>query len=70
MTNEDCILTTSEVAELIKRTPALVRYLEDTGKLKAHKTPRGVRVFHRRDVELFLAARASRRAEGENRGRR
>ena len=56
----DDILTTSEVAELIERTPALVRYLEDAGKLKAHKTPRGVRIFHRSEVEKFLTERAAR----------
>ena len=39
-------------------TPAMVRYLERMGKLRAHKTPSGFRVFERTEVEK-LAGRAS-----------
>ena len=58
-------LITSEAAKILERTPAMVRYLERTGKLKAHKTPSGVRIFEREEVERLAAERVARNKQRE-----
>lgn len=53
------VLTTSEVAAMLGVTPAAVRVWERTGKLPAVKSPRGVRFFDSRAVQLFAVKRAT-----------
>ena len=59
-------LITSEAAKILKMTPAMVRYLERMGKLRAHKTPSGFRVFERTEVEKLAAERARRKRRGRD----
>ena len=70
--DDEITLLTSDVAELGDVTPATVRLWEVSGYLRARKTPRGVRLFNRRDVIDFLqkrrAARDARRLAAEGQG--
>lgn len=58
MTADDLLLP-SDVAALAHVSPRAVVQWERDGKLPAQKTPGGVRLFKRSDVESFLAKRAS-----------
>ncbi|MBI2817808.1 MAG: helix-turn-helix domain-containing protein [Acidobacteria bacterium] len=59
-------LTTSEAAKILRLTPASVRALERSGKMKALRTPSGVRIFRLEDVQRFLKDREAHR---EGRGK-
>ena len=50
-------MTTNDVAKLLNVAPDTVRSYERTGRLAALRTTSGVRLFHRGDVEQFLAKR-------------
>ena len=50
-------LLTADVARLAVVTPATVRNWANAGSLPARRTISGVRLFDRRDVERFIAAR-------------
>ena len=52
------VLTVSEAARELGLTPDGVRWLERSGKLRATRTPSGVRLFQRREVERLVAERA------------
>ena len=52
------LLITGEVAAILHVTPAAVRKMERTGKLLAHRTPSGVRLFRRDDVLIEKRRRA------------
>lgn len=60
-------LSTSEAGRVFMPplSAEMVRYLERTGQLKAHKTSRGVRFFERTDVERLAARRAARKKKRE-----
>lgn len=51
---EDPLLTTAEVADLLRTTPAGVRYLFDSGQLPYTRPARQYRVW-KSDVESFVA---------------
>ena len=59
MVNSACnmLLLTSEAAKLLDLTPAAVRRLELVGQLRAIRTPSGVRLFERSEVNRLAAAR-------------
>jgi hypothetical protein len=61
-------LMKSEVARLAQVTPVTVKFWADRGQLKAIRTPNGVRLFRRSDVERFLLARRA-NARGALKGR-
>ncbi len=52
-------LLTSEVARILERSSETVRNLERAGVLKAVKTPTGVRIFNRPDVERLARRQRS-----------
>lgn len=56
-TTERVPLLTSDVARLLGVVPATVRLWERSGRLKAARTERGVRLFSRDEVERFALAR-------------
>ncbi len=62
------LLIVSEPAKLLGLTPAHVRRLEREGQLPvqlpAQRTPGGVRLFNRDDVERLAAARRARERKG------
>jgi excisionase family DNA binding protein len=58
------LLIVSEAAKLLGLTPAHVRRLEREGRLPAQRTPGGVRLFNRDDVERLAAARRARGRKG------
>ena len=57
----------SEAAKLLGLTPAHVRRLEREGQLPALRTPGGVRLFNRDDVERLAAIRRARPRKGRAR---
>jgi excisionase family DNA binding protein len=57
----------SEAEKLLGLTPAHVRRLEREGRLPAQRTPGGVRLFNRDDVERLAAARRVRGRKGSGR---
>jgi DNA-binding transcriptional MerR regulator len=59
--DKDELLLTSEVGKILKISPDWVRGLERTGRLPALKTPGGVRLFKRCDVERLAREREARR---------
>jgi DNA-binding transcriptional MerR regulator len=67
-TPED-LLTPAEVARMAEPqvTPAAVRVWADLGRLPVLRTPAGLRLFRRADVEHYLA---DRQAHGRTAGRR
>ena len=60
MKSDSALLLTSDAAYILKVTPDTVRYLERTGRLRALKTSRGVRLFNREDVERLAREREAR----------
>jgi excisionase family DNA binding protein len=57
-------LLTNEVARLLSVSPDTVRLWERVGRLPAHKTEGGVRLFDRQTVERFALERKGRREGG------
>ncbi len=57
-------LTTGEAGQVFEPplSAEMIRYLERVGKLRAHKTERGFRIFIRTDVEKLARERAARKA--------
>ena len=56
------LMATADAARIIGVTPAMVRIYANTGKLPiAERTPGGIRLFRRRDVEAFRRQREERR---------
>jgi excisionase family DNA binding protein len=53
------LLTSADAARILGVVPATVRQLEKGGKLPAQRTPGGVRLFRRSDVERLARERAS-----------
>ena len=53
-------LSAADAARLLGVVPATVRQMERDGRLPAQRTAGGMRLFHRKDVERFLAERAAR----------
>jgi excisionase family DNA binding protein len=51
------VLLTSEVAQMLGVSEGTVRVWERSGRLRATKTARGVRLFDRRDVERLARER-------------
>jgi excisionase family DNA binding protein len=51
------LLTTGDAARILGLDPATVRLYERTGRLAAHRTRRGLRLFERADVERLAARR-------------
>jgi DNA-binding transcriptional MerR regulator len=51
------LLMASEAARLLGMSPENVRLLERKGRLRAKKTPSGIRLFMRRDVERLARER-------------
>jgi len=51
------LLLVSQVARLLDVSAQTVRELSDRGVLRAERTPLGVRVFRREDVERLAAQR-------------
>lgn len=51
------LLLSADAARLAGVTPATVRAWERDGKLNASRTPSGVRLFRRTDVEEIVAER-------------
>jgi excisionase family DNA binding protein len=56
-------ITTRDAAFLLRLSQEAVRRLEDTGVLPATRTPTGLRIFRRADVEQLAQQRADRRAK-------
>jgi excisionase family DNA binding protein len=54
----DQLLSTGDVAKLLKISPDGVRYLERRGKLRAQYLRSGQRLFRLEDVEQFARARS------------
>src|SRR5688572_18855068 len=59
MANE--IMLSAEAAQIIGCTPAAVRAMERRGELEAARTPTGVRLFDRREVERVARERTRRK---------
>jgi predicted site-specific integrase-resolvase len=55
-------MLTNDTLPVLKVTPRTVRELADSGRLKCARTPSGIRVFVRSDVEALAAQRAKQRA--------
>jgi DNA-binding transcriptional MerR regulator len=62
MYNDDQPLLISDVARALKLAEPSVRRLEAAGVLRAMRTPGGIRIFRRADVERVASERAARRA--------
>jgi hypothetical protein len=60
------LLQTGDVARMLEVSAETVRLWERLGRLPALKTERGVRLFHRRDVERLAREREARRAASSN----
>jgi len=56
------LLTCADVARLLNVVPDTVRDLERQGRLKAIRTPGGMRLFREAEVHRFVEARKARRA--------
>lgn len=54
-------LLISDAARILKLAERSVRLLEATGQLRAERTPSGLRIFRRGEVERLAAARIQRR---------
>jgi excisionase family DNA binding protein len=64
------ILSTNDASKLLNLTPEAVRLLERKGKLPAVRTPGGIRIFSRLDVEKLVAERAQRKRFQKSEGGR
>ena len=53
------LLVTSEVGRILGISSEMVRYLERVGKIRAHKTPGGMRIFEREEVDRVASERAA-----------
>jgi len=58
----DRLLTCADVAKLLNVVPDTVRDLERHGRIKAIRTPGGMRLFREDEVQRFVEARKARRA--------
>jgi DNA-binding transcriptional MerR regulator len=56
------LLMTADVAKILGVVPATIRWMERTGRIVAQRTPSGVRLFRRADVERVAFERVQRRA--------
>lgn len=59
---KDDLLIASEASRFLRRhgvdlTPAALRYCSDAGQLHAYRTPTGVRLFLKPDLERFAQTR-------------
>jgi DNA-binding transcriptional MerR regulator len=61
------LILINEAAKLLDRSPAMVRYYEQEGKLPAIRSSRGVRLFNRCDVEALAKELRAKNAEREQR---
>jgi predicted site-specific integrase-resolvase len=62
----ETLVMINEAAKIIDRSPSLVRWYENEGRLSAMRTSGGVRLFKRRDVEkLAEELRAKRQAKAD-----
>jgi hypothetical protein len=62
MTADETVYLTSDLARLIERSAATVRAETARQRLRASlRTPGGVHVYTREDVDRYLAERAARR---------
>jgi DNA-binding transcriptional MerR regulator len=61
MHDDEQPLLISDAALILRLAERSVRSLEAAGVLHAQRTPRGLRVFRRGDVERVAAERAARR---------
>ena len=59
METETTLILTGEASRILNVVPDTVRHLERTGRLRAVKTSRGVRLFDRSDVERLARERAA-----------
>ena len=66
MNSDTTLLLTSDAAYILKVAPDTVRYLERTGRLRAWKTSRGVRLFDKRDVDRLALERQARTQEASS----
>jgi excisionase family DNA binding protein len=55
------LLTVGDAAAMLGLSPDMVRVLHRQGRLRALRTPRGVRLFQRSDVENLVRERQSQR---------
>ena len=55
------LLTVGDAAAMLGLSPDMVRVLHRPGRLRALRTPRGVRLFQRSDVESLVRERQSQR---------
>jgi len=53
----DEALTTRDVARLLDLSETRIRQLEAAGALRSARTPRGLRIFKRNDVERLASER-------------
>ncbi len=60
--HDDQPLLISDAARILKLADRSVRMLEEKGVLQAERTPGGLRIFRRGDVERVAAEREARRA--------
>lgn len=51
------LLLCNDVAKVIKKSAKWVRYLIDTGQIPAYRTPAGVRIVRRVDLERYIEER-------------
>ena len=51
------LLSVGDAAAILKLSPDMVRVLERQGRLRAYRTPRGMRLFLKSDVEQLARAR-------------
>ena len=63
--NQTDLLTTGAVARMAGVSEKTVRAWQNAGDLPAMRIEGGMRLFHRKDVEAFLANREVDRAEKE-----
>ena len=55
----DTLLLSSDAARIANVTPATVRYWTTTGKLRAKRTPSGVRLIRYSDLKRVIAERSA-----------
>jgi excisionase family DNA binding protein len=53
-------MTTSDAARLLRVSESAVRALERNGRLPATRTPSGMRIFSKQDVERLASERSQR----------
>lgn len=53
------LLAVGDAAVILNLSPDMVRVLERQGRLRAYRTPRGMRLFLRSDVEKLARSRAT-----------